>query len=198
MAESHIRIDEGIKRGPRNKRRSVPRRRDEATGLVQGIPPDLDPLEVLERYLTEQTTSQIAQSYNLSRKTLVGWLREQAPDRWKQVQIARALCRKDDGDDGIEGACDALSLARAREMLKSGQWDLERLDSSNYGPKQEVTLQVDHRITVKDALGDSLLELFKSVRGVETAALAQPNSVIDLQPDTVQQLSVLAKPVDNT
>ena len=177
MAESHIRIDEGIKRGPRKTYKH--RRRSPKADLGSwSIPEGLDPQEVINRYLTEETTSQVATQYGLSRKALVKWLREVAPDQWKQVQVIRALCRKDDGDEGIEGACDALSLACAREQLKSGQWDLERLDSSNYGPKQELTVQIDHRITVKDALADSALNLFKSMR---TIALAQPAQLIDVK-----------------
>src|SRR3990167_5343168 len=171
----HQRIDKGVERGPRNKHRP-PAKKGE-TGHPS-IPEGLDPQAVLDRYLTESTTSQIAQEFGISRKTLIRWIRDVAPDQWKKVQVVRALCRKDDGDEGIEAACDALSLARAREQLKSGQWDLERLDSSNYGPKQELTVQIDHRITVKDALADSALELFKSVRGV---ALAQPAQLIDVK-----------------
>jgi len=132
----HERIDKGMARGPRNKHKP-PAKRSE-TGHPS-IPAGLQADQVLERYLTETTTSQIAQEYGVSRKCLIRWLRDVAPDKWKQVQIVRALCRKDDGDEGIEVACDALSLARAREQLKSGQWDLERLDSANYGVKQEVT-----------------------------------------------------------
>lgn len=135
----HRRIDDGVKRGPRNLRRSTPRRRKPNGQISTLIPPDLDPLTVLDQYLTEQTTSQIAQSYGMSRKTLVGWLRDIVPTQWTRVQILRALCRKEDADEELENAPDALSLARAREMLRSGQWDLERLDARNYGSKQEVT-----------------------------------------------------------
>jgi len=139
MAE-HVRIDEGVKRGPRIQRRPGPGKlRRNADGLVQAIPPNLDPREVLDKYLTEQTTSQIAQSYGISRKSLVAWLRQVMPAEWKHVQIVRALVRKDDGNDGFETAEDALSLARAREMVKSAQWDLERLDAPTFGFKQEIT-----------------------------------------------------------
>ena len=181
MTEAHIRIDEGIKRGPRNQRKSVPKRRDQVTGLVQGIPPDLDPLEVIERYLTEQTTSQIAQSYKLSRKTLVGWLREVQPEQWKRVQIIRALVRKEDGNEGIEISPDALSLARAREIVKSAQWELERLDSSNYGQKQELTVKAELKM-------DSILE-GHCQKILERIGAVQPKlQVIDLPSDAVQQV----------
>ena len=148
MAESHIRIDEGIKRGPKAAKTRQDRiRRSPKPDLGSWVIPEgLTPQRVLERYWTEESTSQIAGQYGLSRKALVRWLREQCPEEWKQVQVVRALCRKDDGDDGLEVACDALSLARAREQLKSAQWDLERLDSKNYGVKQEVTVKTEEKI----------------------------------------------------
>ena len=157
MAESHVRIDEGIKRGPR-KPQDKPRRSPKPDLGTWVIPEGLTPQTVLERYWTEESTSQIAGQYGLSRKALVRWLREQCPIEWKQVQIARALCRKDDGDEGLEVACDALSLARAREQLKSAQWDLERLDHTNYGMKQEVTVVNEVRIeTILDGEACALL-----------------------------------------
>lgn len=133
---AHRRIDEGVKRGPR-RRQSMP---DNHPDLgTWKIPANLDPHAVIDRYLSEATTSQIALSYNVSRKALVKWLRETVPEEWKQVQVLRALILKDDSVEGLQNAKDALSLARARELLRSGQWDLERLDAATFGPKQEVT-----------------------------------------------------------
>ena len=130
----HQRIDKGIPRGPRKALRRSPKA-DLGSWV---IPSDLNPETVLERYLTESTTSQIASEYGLSRKALVKWLREVKPKEWKEIQLIRAHCRLDDGEDGIEGACDPLSLARAREQTKAAQFRLTALDS-DYQPKQEVT-----------------------------------------------------------
>lgn len=179
-SEAHVRIDKGIKRGPQN-RLSTPHRRDPVTGEVQAIPPDLDPNEVLNRYLSEETTSSIAKSYGISRKSMVAWLRQVVPNEWKRVQQARAFCRKEDGDEGIEGACDALGLARAREMLRSGQWELERIDD-DYRQKQELTVEI-----VGD-LGDRLRrarerviegEVVKTVAPIVNAAVLPANPVDD-------------------
>ena len=169
----HQRIDKGVERGPRNKHRP-PAKKGE-TGHPS-IPEGLDPQAVLDRYLTESTTSQIAQEFGISRKTLIRWIRDVAPDQWKKVQVVRALCRKDDGDEGIEAACDALSLARAREQLKSGQWDLERLDSQNYGVKQEVT----H--TLKPEFNVILKPQEKVIEGEHTCVMSTsaPNEIKDL------------------
>lgn len=147
--ESHIRIDEGVKRGPR-KRNGIPTRPSAKQDLgTWQIPKDLNPDDVLNRYLTEQTTSQIAQQYGLSRKALTKWLRQQRPEEWKQAQIIRALAIKEDSEEGLQGAVDALSLARARELLKSAQFDLQALDN-DYRPRQDV--QITGTVTISHAL----------------------------------------------
>lgn len=171
----HVRIDEGVKRGARHQHKP-PKKRPEGKGAV---PEGLKPSEVLDRYLTESTTGQIAYGYGVSRKTLVRWLIANAPEQWKEVQVIRALCRKEDADEGIETACDALSLARAREMLRSGQWDLERLDSKNYGPKQEVAVTIDHQVQVEHSLSTDASELLGRIRQSNAASLKPP---IDVTP----------------
>ena len=181
--QANKRIDAGIKRGPKAQYRHKPpaRRLDTATGTIpEGLSPDL----VLERYLTESTTSQIAASYGVSRKTLVRWLYDQRPDEWKRVQVIRALCRKDDADDGMEVACDALSLARAREQLKSAQFDLERLDARTWGQQNRVEM------TVTGDLGERLLRARERVIDAESTVIAAPAQLSNnkqLQPDAPQQ-----------
>ena len=165
MAEAHIRIDEGIKRGPKRKYQHKPKSPIADLGTWK-IPADLDPDEVCAEYLAAASTSSIAARYGLSRKALVAWLREVRPDAWKRVQVLRALIRKEDADESLENASDALSLARARELLRSGQWDLERLDSSNYGQQIQQVIEINHHVLVEHGLADSALTLFESMRGV--------------------------------
>jgi len=136
--ESHVRIDEGVKRGPRNQR-STPIKPQDGQSAV--IPADLDPDAVLDLYLTAETTSSIAVQLGVRRHTLVRWLRAQRPEQWKSAQAIRALIRKEDGEDGLQAARDALSLARAREQLRAGQWELERLDRE-YAVQQHVTVEL--------------------------------------------------------
>ena len=157
--EAHVRIDEGIKRGPR-KPKEAPRRSPKADLGGWLIPADLNPHEVLERYLTEATTSQIASQYGLSRKALVKWLRQVVPEEWKQVQLVRAHVNLETGEEGIdtaEIAESAISLACARERIKAAQWRLQALDK-DYQPKQEVTVVNEVRIeTVLDGEACALL-----------------------------------------
>lgn len=162
-------------------------------GQVEAIPPDLNPHEVLQKYLSEQTTSQIAKSYGIKRKSLVAWLRTTVPNEWKQVQITRAFIRKDDAEsdleDGmVEGTLDPLSLACARELLKAGQWDLERLDSGNYGQKQEVTHKVDV-VNLEEALAVSMNAIMQKLVHTGVMSNPTPNVINDLpEPVDVQAL----------
>ena len=175
------RIDRGVKRGP--KQRTTPR-----LPALKTIPghyhpaklAGLDVQAVIGRYLNGEPSDQIAATYGVTRQGLSFHLRKHAEDDWKEAQIVQALERKDLAEDAIRDANDALSLARAREQLRSAQWELERLFSRLYGPKQELT------ITDKTDLGDRLRRARERViEGESTviAAPAQPSKIIELQPD---------------
>ena len=173
------RIDRGVKRGrktPINSRAArglTPKPRPDDLGSWK-IPADLNPHEVLHCYLTEQTTSQIASQYGLSRRALVKWLREMVPTEWREIQLLRAHANLENGEDGIEVANDALSLARAREQAKAAQWRLQSLDK-DYHPKQEITHNIQPVLTIN------------------IAALPQPSQVIDLPSSAVQHIPDTAK-----
>ena len=141
--EAHIRIDEGVKRGPRKpyaKRKTNIVHRDIAGRIAASIPADQDPAPILAQYLTEARTSDIAAQYGVTRPALNMWLLDRAEDAWKKAQVARALSRKESAEDDLEDANDPLTLARARERLRGAQWDLERVFHRIYGQKQEVTI----------------------------------------------------------
>ena len=157
---AHVRIDEGVKRGPR-KPYNI-RKRDPLTGRALALlPADLKPSTVLERYLSDERTADIAASYGVARSRLNGWLLEHAEDQWKKAQAARAITALEQAKDDLESAQDPLSLARAREQLRSAQWDLERLVSRLYGFKQSVevsvAVSVEHRL---ETSASQLLDAF--------------------------------------
>ena len=190
------RIDRGVKRGARkipvNSREArglTPKPRPEDLGSWQ-IPADLNPHEVLQRYLTEATTSQIASQYSLSRRALVKWLRETVPTEWKEIQLLRAHALLEKGEDGIEdaeAAQSALSLACTRERIKAAQWRLQALDH-DYRPKQDVTVTTVDLGSVIDGQSEALLDQIRT----RIAAPRHDTQVIDVISDTVQHES--AKP----
>lgn len=107
--------------------------------MADGALVNIDPKPIIARYLAGETTNQIAASLGVTRQGL-GWhLRQHAEEDWKDAQVILALERKDIAEERLESAQDALSLARAREQLRSAQWDLERVLKRIFGPSQEVT-----------------------------------------------------------
>ena len=150
MAESHVRIDEGVKRGPRQIRHKA--RREPASRELTPFQ-HLDPnkrsqiiLEAPERILKGETTTQIAESYGIPASTLRSWLvgnveAEQA----RGAMLAQELMSK---IGEIESSTDALSLAQAREGFKAWSWIAERREHRLYGAKQEVTVKTEEHISL--------------------------------------------------
>ena len=145
----HQRIDEGLPRKPKRRNGKITHPSNPADLGTWVIPTDLDPDAVLQQYLSESTTAHIASQYGLSRKALTRWLRQQRPNEWREIQALRAFCTKEDAQTGLTIAPDALSLSRARELLRSAQFDLQALDP-DWRPKQELSgnLQPIMNITV--------------------------------------------------
>ena len=170
MAEAHIRADDGVKREPKHPIGKLKRPKE---GQSWTVPAEVNPDQVIMEYLTEGKTSGIAAKYGVRRSVLTRWLQEHRPKEWKEAQVIRALCMKEDGQEAIYDSTSGLALARARAVVDSSQWDLERL-SSDYAQKQEVNVQVDHRYQVEAGLFESALELIKSMRGVALQPPTQP------------------------
>ena len=97
---------------------------------------DADPKTVLQRYLSDESTKDIAESYGVTRQALNQFLIRTAEQEWKDAQVARAIARKESAEDDLDNAestPDALALSRTRERLKAAQWDLERVCRRIYG-----------------------------------------------------------------
>jgi hypothetical protein len=112
---------------------------------------DVDPKHVLERYLAEETSTQIAKSYGVTRAALSHFMLKHAEQEWRDAQVVKAMKRKEAAEDLIETADNPLDLARAREMLKSAQWDLERVCRRIYG--QDVTPDQLGRVSITLNIG---------------------------------------------
>lgn len=103
----------------------------------------VDPQKILARYLSTETTVQIAADYGATREALVQYLLKHAEDDWKEAQVVRAIGRKEAAEDALAIADDPMKLARARELLKSAQWDLERVCRRIYGQDHNFNLNVN-------------------------------------------------------
>lgn len=93
----------------------------------------LNPKDILELYLAGQTSPEIAKGLGVTPQALSYWLLSKAEDDWRAAQLVKAITRKDKADEMLETANNALDLTRAREMLRSAQWDLERVCRRIYG-----------------------------------------------------------------
>lgn len=129
---------------------------------------DADPKAILIRYLSDETTEQIAKDYGVTRQALGQFLYKTAEAEWKEAQVARAIARKDSAEDALNAERErinaveydngdqakgeaALSLARTRALelaLKSAQWDLERVCRRIYGQDQPPSSSVPIQINI--------------------------------------------------
>jgi predicted DNA-binding protein YlxM (UPF0122 family) len=137
-----------------------------------------DPKQVLQRYLSDESTKDIAASYNVTRQALGQFLLKHAEADWKDAQVARAIARKEQADDDLDAIGSkiatadkeerdrlTLSLAHARERLRSAQWDLERVCRRIYGqdaPPATAAVQINigiRRGEPLDVVGGQTLDL---------------------------------------
>jgi hypothetical protein len=125
---------------------------------------ETDPKLILQRYLSDESTKDIAASYGVTRQALGKYLLAVAESEWREAQVARAIARKESAEDNldaieskIEGADKeerdrlALRVSLARERLKSAQWDLERVCRRIYG--QDVTPDQLGRVSITLNIG---------------------------------------------
>lgn len=124
-------------RMPRKQPEVVTKRRREALSRLpdggMALLVGADPRVILQRYLSDQSSEDIARDYGCTRQALARFMLNHAEEGWKEAQVARAIARKERAEDDLETAADPLSLASARERLKAAQWDLERVCRRVYG-----------------------------------------------------------------
>lgn len=111
---------------------------------------------VLDRYLLGEQVVDIATEVGTSDVTIYALLLREFQDEWRDIQTARALARLEISQDDLNKAREAmrvapdtLSLARERDrarvsemLVRSAQWELERLLKRLYGNDQQVNVAV--------------------------------------------------------
>ena len=144
----HQRIDEGKPRGTYQAPAQWPQRKPPIAGKLG---PDFDATPVLQRYLHGEELATIAADYGVHPKALnYHLLKEHIREAWRQAQVAVSLAEKQEAESVLRDAPDALSLGRAREVLRSAQWDLERLEHRLFGQqKAEININTDGPVTVQ-------------------------------------------------
>jgi transposase-like protein len=92
---------------------------------------------ILQRYEQGERIEDIAAEYGCTDKSLYRQLLVQCPEEWQSHQASHALAELLTWNQAVKTAPDALELNRAREGLRSAQWQLERLCRRLYGQQSE-------------------------------------------------------------
>lgn len=165
----HVRADEGIERGPRKPPAKWPDRKPAISGKLG---PDFNPEIILTRYLQGELLADIAVDLGVSETALnYHLLKPDIREAWREAQVAVSLTDYQEAKSVVKSSPDALSLARAREIARFSQFDLERLEPKLFGQKQELTLT--HTVP-----GDVLKEL----AALRQELGLQRGNVIDVAP----------------
>jgi hypothetical protein len=107
-----------------------------------------DPEKILAQILEGKRTHDIAEELGVTREKLVYHLTTKAAEEWKTSQLLRDLKRKEEAEDEIDNAQDALALKKAEAKLKSAQWSLERVCRRIYGDYKEPENNERHTIMI--------------------------------------------------
>ena len=178
--EAHIRIDEGITRNAPGTSLAWPKRKPSIAGKLGA---NFDPTTILDKYLNGEEIAEQAEQLGVHPKALTyHLLKDTIREQWKQAQVAVSLAEYQEARQVIRDASDALSLARAREIVRACQWDLERLEARLFGQKQELSVNVP---IVQDVMRE--IAMLREELGVAGALQHQPQ-VIDIASDAVQHV----------
>lgn len=141
--EAHVRIDDGLKRGPRTQY-NRPNAIDEHTGRILPLLSPEKRLEAVQnaakRIENGERLVDIAKDIGVTKQALSLWLLDDIPEQYHLAQRRGLINKIIDADTALEVADNPLDLARAREQAKFTRWDAERRLSRLFGQKQEVTI----------------------------------------------------------
>jgi hypothetical protein len=97
--------------------------------------------QVIDRYMDGEKVADIAKQLGLKGgEQIYRLLCTHAEEDWKSAQASRALVEYERAKEGLDSASDGLSLARAREQIKTAQWELERVLRRLYGQEAPAHL----------------------------------------------------------
>jgi hypothetical protein len=129
---------------------------------------------ILARYEAGEMVASIANDLGISHQAAYSALLRYCGDEWRDSQAARALAEYERAKASLEqckSSRDPIALACAREQVRTGQWELERLLTRLYGQRTHVTVE-----QVGD-LGDRLRRALE--RDVSPISVSPHAQVID-------------------
>ena len=178
----HVRIDEGVKRGPRKKpgpKPSSPRRNNGQ--FLPVLPNEPEAIaRALQDYCNGATLQDLAEQHGVSRQAVYGWLLGELGGEQHSALVTRALtARIAKGDEMLDGADNPLDLQRGREQARNARLDLERRRASLYGQKQEVTHKVE--LPMESALDGHCERLLDRISDAQRHVAPLSPQVIDVE-----------------
>lgn len=173
----HVRIDEGVKRGPRQ-----PPRDPVSQQYLPTIPPKERRIAIeraAARIEQGEHLKTIAEDIGVSLQCLSMWLLDDLPAQYAEAQRRGLIARIADADGDLDGAQTPLELARAREKAKFARWDAERRLPKLFGLQTHVTVEIT------GDLGDRLRRADERVIEGESVVCVAANEQKAL-PDSVE------------
>jgi predicted transcriptional regulator len=153
----HVRIDEGVKRGPRRK--DAPKRPNKRILVLEGsksVAVEQRDL-IIAHIAAGRLLRDVARDLGVTPQAISSYL-SQDPEYQaaKESGIEQQLER---WQWEMERANDPLNLARAREAFRAASWRGEREHPRRWGQKQEVT--VSHQVQVDERLTERASDLLR-------------------------------------
>ena len=88
---------------------------------------------VIQRAMQDKRIKDVADEIGVHRTALNAALLKYCQEDWQEAQVARAMMVVEDAEEELETAADMPAISRARERLRSAQWQLERLHRRLFG-----------------------------------------------------------------
>jgi hypothetical protein len=99
---------------------------------------------ILSRYENGEGIEAIALDLKIAPQAIYRYLSKHAQEEWKEYQAANALHEYQVAEDQLKTAPDGVALSRARELVRSQQWKLERVLRKIYGQDApQVNVQIN-------------------------------------------------------
>jgi hypothetical protein len=98
--------------------------------------------EVLEKYRAGHEIKALAPTYGLSHTSIYELLLKMREEDYRAAQSARSLARLETARSDLEKALDPIQINRAEKLIKTYQWDLERLARRLYGQSEQDSANV--------------------------------------------------------
>lgn len=153
VLHKYQRMDKGQTRRKSGPKPSSPRRKNGQ--FINVLPNDPESIKAaLESYRSGATLEAIATHYGVTKQAIYGWLLgDLGGDKHSYIVTQALTSRIASSDDRLETADNPLDLARAREMCRNSRLDFERRRPHLYGPKQEITTNIQPVMNIQIITG---------------------------------------------